>query len=114
MHSKKCQKYMNKYEERNYAPKNRKIEKSDISKYSNGNSRRETSESSSCDSLQQSRKEQEEIEDFVINLLTEEEITLIGDNGKRPETVRKSKKSILVKQDIPKKQPNSCRKKRSS
>lgn len=60
MKSKKCQKYMKQYQERNYAPKIRKIEKNDLRKHCDGGSGRKAAEASHRDSLQQSRKEQEE------------------------------------------------------
>ena len=50
---------MNQYEERNYAAKNRKVEKGDLPKHSNGSQSRETSKASCCDSLLESRKVQE-------------------------------------------------------
>ncbi len=61
MVSNKVKKYMKQYQERNYAPKTRKIEKSDLSKHSHGSAFRQTNEASSGDSLQQSGQEQEEI-----------------------------------------------------
>lgn len=56
---------MKQYQERNYAPKIRKIEKSDLSKHSHGSAFRQTNEASSGDSLQQSGQEQEEIEVII-------------------------------------------------
>lgn len=50
---------MNQYEERNYAAKNRKVEKGDLPKHSNGSQSRETSKASCCDSLLESREVQE-------------------------------------------------------
>ncbi len=61
MISSKCQKYMNQYQERNYAPKVRKVEKGDIRKHSNGSEIGKTSETSCSNSIQQSREKQEEI-----------------------------------------------------
>lgn len=63
--SKKVEKYMSQYGERNYAPKNRKIEKSDLREYSNRSQCRQAAETSCSNSIQQSRQEQEEEE--VIN-----------------------------------------------
>jgi hypothetical protein len=60
MVSKKVQKYMNKYEERNYAPKQRKVEKGDLAKYSDRSTSWETCEAGCCDCLLSRRKEQKE------------------------------------------------------
>jgi len=60
MYSKKCQKYLEQYQERNYAPKNRKLEKYDFKKYSDGSSGRKAYEASRSDRLQQSREIEEE------------------------------------------------------
>lgn len=51
---------MNKYEERNYAPRQRKIEKSDLQKHSDRSESRQTCETSSSHSLFCSRQEQKE------------------------------------------------------
>lgn len=56
---------MSKYEERNYAPKARKLEKSDFKQYSNRSESWEASSSGCCDSLQKSREEQEEIREII-------------------------------------------------
>jgi len=58
--NKKSQKYINQYQERNYAPKERKLEKSDLIKYCNRGESRETSETGCSNSLQQSRESKEE------------------------------------------------------
>jgi hypothetical protein len=44
-----------------YAPKERKLEKSDLPKHSNGDQSRETSTPGDSDCDEQSRKEQEEV-----------------------------------------------------
>lgn len=59
MVSSKCQKYMKQYEERNYAPKVRKLEKNDIQKHCDRSSGRQACESSRSDSLFCSEKVQE-------------------------------------------------------
>ncbi len=60
MLSKKCQKYINKYEEKNYAPKVRKLEKSDIKQHTHRNKIGISAEASSSYSLKQSREIEEE------------------------------------------------------
>lgn len=60
MVSAKVKKYMAPYNERNYAPKERKIEKSDLRKYPYRSPRWQATEASCGDSLQQSGTEQEE------------------------------------------------------
>ncbi len=52
--------YISKYQERNYAPKIRKLEKSDIKKHQNRDESRKETEPSNCNSNVQSGKEQEE------------------------------------------------------
>ncbi len=61
MLSKKCQKYISSYQERNYAPKSRKVEKGDLAKHSDRSSSWKTPETSSCNSIQQSGKVEEEV-----------------------------------------------------
>lgn len=61
MTSKKFEKYMNMYQERNYAPKDRKVEKSDLGEYCDRSKCGTTTEASSGDCFQQSREEQEEV-----------------------------------------------------
>lgn len=64
MLSKKCQKYINQYSERNYAIKSRKIEKNDLQKHCDGGSIRKASEAIRSDSLQQSRQIKEELKEY--------------------------------------------------
>lgn len=65
--SKKSEKYLSKYGERNYAPKVRKIEKSDLAEYSNRSQCWQTSEASCSNSIQQSRQEQEETLEEILD-----------------------------------------------
>lgn len=58
--SNKVNKYMKQYEERNYAPKARKVTKSDLQEYINRGESRKATEASCSDSAEQSRKEQED------------------------------------------------------
>lgn len=58
----KIEKYMRQYNERNYAFKERKLEKRDLVKYINRSECRQTAEASCGDSDEQSRKIKEEIE----------------------------------------------------
>lgn len=60
MVSKKVEKYLAQYNERNYAPKERKIEKSDLRKHPYRSSRWQTPEASCGDSFQQSGTQPEE------------------------------------------------------
>lgn len=62
MLSKKCQKYINQYEDKNYAPKARKLEKSDIQQHTHGKSCGKKAESSSSDCLKRCREIEEEKE----------------------------------------------------
>ncbi len=52
---------MKQYQERNYAPKTRKVTKSDLQKYINRDESREVTETSGSNSVECSRQEQEEI-----------------------------------------------------
>ena len=82
MVSGKCQKYMNQYQERNYAPKSRKIEKNDLFQYSNGNPSWKTPKTVGCDCVQQSRKELEKtIELYGMAVLLKEEVVNTGDEN---------------------------------
>jgi hypothetical protein len=54
MTSEKVIKSMSKYQERNYAPKERKIEKSDLGKYKNRDARWQAPETSYCDCILES------------------------------------------------------------
>ncbi len=70
---------MNQYQERNYAPKVRKIQKNDIRKYSNGSTVRKTRETIRSHCVQQSRESQEkevEIQTYASDVLLTEEIVL--------------------------------------
>lgn len=86
MKSGKCQKKLEKYQERNYAVKKGKIQKGDLRKYCDRSKFGETTEASSCDCIQQSRKGQKEvaIETFGKVVLLKEDIIYIGEeNGAR-------------------------------
>ena len=61
MLSKKCQKYMDQYQEKNYAVKSRKLEKDDLVKHQDRSQCRETAKTSGCHSNVESGKVQEEI-----------------------------------------------------
>lgn len=52
---------MKKYGDRNYAPKNRKVEKGDIGEYCNRSSSWKASKTSSCNSLLSCQEEQKEV-----------------------------------------------------
>lgn len=58
--SNKVNKYMQQYQERNYAPKARKIQKSDLAKYCDRSESGKAAETGNSDSVQQSWKEQED------------------------------------------------------
>lgn len=55
--SQKVIKYLEKYQERNYAPKKRKVEKSDLGKYRYRDSRRQAERPSRSDSVFEGRQE---------------------------------------------------------
>lgn len=71
-------KYLDQYKERNYAPKQRKIEKSDLTKHCNRSESRKTTETSCGNSDECGREEQkEEVGAYGrVVILTEEEIVL--------------------------------------
>jgi hypothetical protein len=120
MPSSKFEKYMKKYQEKNYASKVRKIEKSDLGKYCDRSSIRKTSEASSSDFIQQSRKIEEEVIELSGNsgqlerstqpygkymLLTEEPIIYIGEEDEEAriqcETGRIIRSKISREEDEP-------------
>lgn len=59
--NKKSLKYLIKYGERNYAPRERKLEKNDLKKHSDRSSCWQTSEASSSDCLQCSKESEKEV-----------------------------------------------------
>lgn len=126
MLSTKCQKYINQYQERNYAPKKRKIEKSDLRKHRNGGPRWETPKASCSDCLQQSQQRKEAIIEYGRHvILTEDEIIYTGpDNEATINTGRDinktrrrkntqsedSERRVMDVQDVPKTQTKRRRK----
>lgn len=96
MVSNKVNKYMNKYQERNYAPKERKLEKSDLGKYRDRSETWETSEASCGDCLLESWEEQEE---KVTMELIMESYGNIPDNEEyiEEEKMKASEKKTLLK-----------------
>ena len=79
---------MSRYQERNYAPKDRKVEKGNLPKHSNGSESRKTSEASCCDSLLCCKKISEKEVNNVI-LAFEQEVKnakgSIQENGRNKE-----------------------------
>lgn len=69
MASNKVNKYLNQYQERNYAPKTRKIQKGDLAKYCYRGQSGKATEASDCHSIQQSRQEQEKVDLLTLDLL---------------------------------------------
>ncbi len=74
---------MQTYQERNYAPRKRKLEKSDLEKYSNRSEKRQTSETSGGDCLQCCQESQKEIETAICaygkEVLLIDEVVFVGE-----------------------------------
>ena len=119
MLSSKCQKYINQYQEKNYAPKKRKIEKSDLRKHRNGSPRWKTTETSCSNCIQQSREVKEAIIEYGRHVILTEEVIYTGedekdgDNRDRERRSRRNEeivKILMDMPDIPKKQTKRKRK----
>ncbi len=116
MLSKKCQKYISKYQERNYAPKKRKLEKSDLEKHCHGSTCWKAGKASGCDSLQQSGQEPKE--EIVLGTQAKEPDEYVRqsrdkESRERQEEQGDSSRSFMAVQDVPEKQTEHQRKKRN-
>ncbi len=109
MPSNKVNKYMKQYEERNYAPKARKVTKSDLAEYINRSEGRQAAEASSGDSAEQSREEKEvTIPCYGKVVVVTEEVVFIGEQNEesRKEDVGKAHKQR--RQRVPRSDQGRC------
>lgn len=97
--SQKVIKYLDKYQERNYAPKKRKVEKSDLGKYRYRDSRREAERSSGSDCILEGREEPVEEKKEEVNGTKKRSYKAIfySDAETSPKQKRTSKRSSKVK-----------------